>query len=59
MAVAVLGVYVGVVVDEVFVAGVVGRVDVDYVDFALVGVGQGGKSFEVVALDKDVIRIIV
>ena len=39
MAVGILRVNVIVVIDEVFVAGVVGRVYVDYVDFAGVGVG--------------------
>lgn len=55
MAVAVFGVDEGVVVDEVFVAGVVGRIDVDHVDFAGVGVGEGGEGFEIVALNYDVI----
>lgn len=41
MAVGVLGVYVGIVIYEVFVAGVVGWVDVDYINFALVGVSKG------------------
>ena len=59
MAVSVLAIYIAVVVDEVFVACVVGRVDVDNIDFAGVGVGQRGECFEVVALDKDVVRRIV
>lgn len=58
MTVAVFGVDVGVVVDEVFVAGVVGWIDVDDVDFSGVGIGQGGEGFEVVALDDDVVWII-
>ena len=36
MAVAVLAVNEGIVVDEVFVAGVVRRIDINYVDFAFV-----------------------
>lgn len=55
VAVTVLGVDEGVVVDEVFVAGVVRRIDVDYVDFAGVGVGEGGEGFEIIALNYDVI----
>ena len=55
VAVVVVGIDVLVVIDEVAVAGVVGRVDIDDVDAALVGVGEGGEGFEVVALDKDVV----
>lgn len=58
VTVAVFGVDVGVVIDEVFVAGVVGRIDVDDVDFSGVGIGQGGEGFEVVALYDDVVRIV-
>ncbi len=51
VAVGVFGVDVGIVVDKVFVSGVVWRIDVDYVDFAGVGVGEGSEGFEVIALD--------
>ena len=51
-----------IVVEEtsisIFVAGVVGRIDVDDVDFSGVGIGQGGEGLEVVALDDDVVRIV-
>lgn len=56
MAVAVLCVDVTVVIDEVFVAGVVGWVDVDYVDAALVGVAECCKGLEIVPFDNNVIR---
>ena len=42
----------------VILAGVVGRIDVDDVDFSGVGIGQSGEGFEVVALDDDVVRIV-
>ena len=51
MAVGVLGVNERVVVDKVLVAGVVGRIDVDDVDFSGVGVGKRCEGFEVVALN--------
>lgn len=58
MAVGVLTVHIAVVIDEVFVAGVVGRIDVDDVDFTGVGIGQGGEGLEVVALDDDVVWVV-
>lgn len=58
VAVGVLTVHIAVVIDEVFVAGVVGWVDVDDVDFTSVGVGKSGEGFEVVALDDDVVWIV-
>lgn len=51
MAVVVFGVNVGVVIDEVLVAGIVRGIDVDNVDFALVSVGKCCQGFEVVALN--------
>lgn len=42
MAVGVLGVDEGVVVDEILVASVVGRIDVDNIYLALVSVGKCG-----------------
>lgn len=59
MAVAVLGVNVGVVIDEVLVAGIVRGIDVDNVDFALVSVGKCCQGFEVVTLNYYVIGQIV
>ena len=58
MAVGVLTIHIAVVVDEVFVASVVGRIDVDDVDFTSVGVGKSGEGFEVVALYDDVVMIV-
>ena len=49
MAVAVLGVDVGVVIDKVFVPGIIRRVYIDNVDFSGVCVSERGKCFEVVA----------
>ena len=50
----VVGVDEAVVVNEVAVAGVVGRVDVDAVDAAGVGHAQVAEGVEVVALDDEV-----
>lgn len=52
MSVGVFAVDERIVIDKVFVAGVVGRVDVDYIDFAFVGVCEGSQCFEVVAFDE-------
>ena len=52
MAISILAVNIRVVIDKVLVAGVVRGVYIDYIDFALVGVSESGKGFEVVALDK-------
>lgn len=58
MAVAVFGVNVGVVINEVLIAGIVRRIDIDYIDFTSVGISEGGKSFEIVALNKNMIGSI-
>lgn len=55
MAVVVFGVNVGVVINKVLVAGIVRRIDVDYIDFTCMGVSEGGKGFEIVALNYNVI----
>ena len=55
MAVAVLLVHELVVIDKVLVARIVRRIDVDNVNLALVRIGKGGKGFEVIALDKDMV----
>lgn len=57
MSVAVLGVNVGVVIDEVFVPGVVRRIYVDNIDFALVSVSESCQGFEVITLNDYVIWI--
>jgi len=51
MAVRVLLVYKRVVVDKILVSGIVRRVDVDYIDFAGVGVGEGRQRDKIVALN--------
>ncbi len=58
VAVGVLAVHEAVVVLEVFVAGVVGRVDVDHVHAAFVGEGQGREGVEVVAFDEEVVAYL-
>lgn len=47
-----------IVIAEIFVAGIVRRIDIDKIDFTCVSVSEGGKRFEVVALDKNMIRSI-
>jgi hypothetical protein len=49
----VFAVHVFVIIDKVFVAGVVGWVDINDVNLALMGIGEGGECFEIVAFDKD------
>lgn len=44
-------VYKRVVVDKVLVSGIVRGVDVDYIDFACVGVGEGRQRDKIVALN--------
>ena len=51
VAVAVFPVYKAVVVLEIFVASVVGRVYVNYINAAFVGKSQGGKGVQVVAFN--------
>ncbi len=43
---------IGIIIDEVLVAGVIWRIYIDYVNFTCMGICEGGKGFEVVALDK-------
>lgn len=47
-----------VVVLEVVFSSVVGRINVDNINFTGMGVGEFGKCGEVVALDYDVIRSV-
>ena len=37
MSVAIVFIYVMVIIEEIFIAGVIGRVDVDDIDFIAVG----------------------
>ena len=48
-----------VIVLEVLIAGVIRRVNVDYIYFAFVGVGKRGECVQVVALNEDMIGRIV
>ncbi len=57
MSVAILGVYVGVIIDEVFVAGVVRWIYVDNIDFALVCVCESCQGFEVIPLNNYMVWI--
>ena len=53
------GVIDGVVVHPAFIAGVVGRIDVDAVDFAFVARQECFERFEVVAVDDHVLGAVV
>ena len=58
VAVAVIGADKFIVVNPVFVAGVVGRVDVDDADFSGVRGAQQAQAVEVVALDDEVAVVL-
>lgn len=51
----ILSCFVEIVIIYEFFTRIIGRVDVDHVDFAGVGVGKGGEGLEIVALDYDMI----
>ena len=51
-------IYIGIIISKVFVACIVWRIYIDYVDFTSMGVYEGGKGFEVVALDKNMVGSI-
>ena len=55
MSVAVLGVNVTVIINEVLVACVVRWINVDYINLSSVGIGKLRQSGKVVALDNEVV----
>jgi len=56
MSISVFSIYpIIIVLKFIFFPGIVRRVYVDEVDFALVGEGEGGEGGEVVALDEEVV----
>lgn len=55
MSVTILFVYIVVIIDKVFVASIVGRIDIDNINLTSVSVGQLCESSEVVALDNEVV----
>ena len=58
MAIRIFFVYEAVVIDEVVIAGIVRRIDIDDINLALVRVGKGGEGFEIIAFDKDMVWCI-
>lgn len=44
MLIIIICIDIVVIIDKIFIAGVVGWIDVDHVDFAGVGVGEGGEG---------------
>lgn len=55
MLIVIVSIYVIVIIDKIFVAGIVRGINVDNVDFTCVGVSKGCQGFEIVALDDDMI----
>lgn len=58
MAIAVFTVYKRIVVDKILIACIVRRIDIYYVNLALVSISESGERFEVVTFDKDMVRRI-
>ena len=55
MAIAVFTVYKRIVVDKILIACIIRRIDIYYVNLALVSISESGESFEVVTFDKDMV----
>lgn len=55
MTIAVFTVYKRIVVDKILIACIIRRINIYYVNLALVSIGESGKRFEVVTLDKDMV----
>lgn len=51
MTIAIFGVNERVVIYEILFPCIVRGINIDYIDFTCMGVSEGGKCFEVVALD--------
>ena len=54
----IFGINIVIVVAEIFVACIVRRIDIDYINFTCVSICEGGKGFEVVPLNKNMIGSI-
>lgn len=59
MAVAIFAINKGVVVNEVFVASIVRGIDIDNVDFTLMGISERSESLEVIALNYNMINYTI
>ena len=55
MTITILAVYKRIVVDKILVTRVVRRININHIDFTIMGIAEGSESFEVVALYKDMI----
>ena len=55
MAIAVFPVYKRIVVDKILIACIIRRIDIYYVNLALVSISESGERFEVVTFDKDMV----
>ena len=58
MTIAVFTVYKRIVVDKILIACIIRRIDIYHVNLALVSISESGERFEVVTLDKDMVRRI-
>ena len=58
MSIAVFGIYKRVVIDEVLVACVIRRIDVDDINLSLMRIAEGSECFEVVTLNQNMVRSI-
>ena len=55
MTIAVFAVYKRIVVDKIFIACIIRRIDIYHVNLALVCISKSGERFEVVTFDKDMV----
>ena len=55
MTIAVFTVYKRIVVDKILIACIIRRIDIYYVNLALVSISESGERFEVVTFDKDMV----
>lgn len=58
MTIAVLTVYKRIVVNKILIACIIRRIDIYYVNLALVSISESGERFKVVTFDKDMVRRI-
>lgn len=55
MSIFILSVNIGVIICKIFMSRIIRRIDVDYIYFTCVGIGQLGEGGEIVALDYEVV----
>ena len=55
MTVSVFSIHIRIVIDEVFITCIIGRIDIDDVNLSLVCIAEGGECFQIVTLYEDVV----